>query len=105
MTSLDPTTVPGRWDSLHAVLRRLDDEIETVYADRGIVGVRPRFVYPLIRLAHTGPLTIRELAVSLGRTHSAMSQTVTAMRREGLVDGAAGGDGGSRRAALPAGAR
>ena len=38
MTSLDPTTVPGRWDSLHAVLRRLDDEIETVYADRGIVG-------------------------------------------------------------------
>ena len=77
MTSLDPTTVPGRWDSLHAVLRRLDDEIETVYADRGIVGVRPRFVYPLIRLAHTGPLTIRELAVSLGRTHAAVSENVT----------------------------
>ena len=105
MTSLDPTTVPGRWDSLHAVLRRLDDEIETVYADRGIVGVRPRFVYPLIRLAHTGPLTIRELAVSLGRTHSAMSQTVTAMRREGLVETAPGADARTRRVALTARSR
>jgi DNA-binding MarR family transcriptional regulator len=100
VTSLDPTTIPGRWDSLHAVLRRLDDEIETVYADRGIVGVRPRFVYPLIRLAHTGPLTIRELAESLGRTHSAMSQTVTAMRHEGLVETEAGEDARTRRVAL-----
>jgi DNA-binding MarR family transcriptional regulator len=82
------------------VLRRLDDEIGTVYTDRGIEGVRPRFVYPLIRLAHTGPLTIRELAESLGRTHSAMSQTVTAMRREGLVETEPGPDARTRRVAL-----
>ncbi|MGW6003475.1 MarR family winged helix-turn-helix transcriptional regulator [Oerskovia enterophila] len=100
MTSIDPTAVPGRWDSLHALLRRLDDEIGTVYTDRGVDGVRPRFVYPLIRLAHTGPLTIRELAASLGRTHSAMSQTVTAMRSEGLVQTESGEDARTRRVAL-----
>jgi DNA-binding MarR family transcriptional regulator len=100
VTSSDPTAVPGRWDSLHALLRRLDDEIGTVYTDRGVDGVRPRFVYPLIRLAHTGPLTIRELAASLGRTHSAMSQTVTAMRSEGLVRTESGEDARTRRVAL-----
>jgi DNA-binding MarR family transcriptional regulator len=105
VTSIDPTTVPGRWDALHALLRRLDDEIGTVYTDRGIEGVRSRFVYPLIRLAHTGPLTIRELAESLGRTHSAMSQTVTAMRREGMVETEAGEDARTRRVALTEKAR
>src|SRR5690606_6945005 len=81
VTSIDPTTVPGRWDALHALLRRLDDELATVYTDRAVGGVRSRFVYPLIRLAHTGPLTIRHLAASLRRPHSAMRRTVTAMRR------------------------
>lgn len=100
MTSSDPTAVPGRWDSLHALLRHLDDEIGTVYTDRGVEGVRPRFVYPLIRLAHTGPLTIRELAASLGRTHSAMSQTVAAMRGEGFVETASGADARTRHVAL-----
>ena len=105
VTSTDPTTVPGRWDALHALLRRLDDEIGTVYTDRGIEGVRSRFVYPLIRLAHIGPLTIRDLAESLGRTHSAMSQTVTAMRREGLVETEPGPDARTRRVALTEKAR
>lgn len=100
VTSTDPTAVPGRWDSLHSLLRRLDDEIGADYTDRGVEGVRTRFVYPLIRLAHTGPLSIRELAESLGRTHSAMSQTVTAMRREGLVETASGEDARTRRVTL-----
>lgn len=71
-----------------------------MYVERGIEGVRPRFAYPLIRLAHTGPLTIRELADSLGRSHSAMSQTLTAMRREGLVDSELGTDARTRRITL-----
>ncbi|MEU9891562.1 MarR family transcriptional regulator [Sphaerisporangium sp. NPDC051011] len=100
MASLDPTASPGRWDALHALLAALDAQIETVYAERGIEGVRPRFAYPLIRLAHTGPLTIRELAESLGRSHSAMSQTITAMRREGLVDSEPGADARTRRITL-----
>ncbi|MFH9296649.1 MarR family winged helix-turn-helix transcriptional regulator [Streptomyces sp. NPDC017520] len=70
---------------------------EQVYIERGIAGVRPRFVYPLIRLAHTGPLTIRELAKSLGRSHSATSQTVAAMRDAGLVTSEPGPDARTRR--------
>ncbi|MEI5032003.1 MarR family transcriptional regulator [Streptomyces sp. S1A(2023)] len=75
----------------------MDAEIEQVYIERGIEGVRPRFVYPLIRLAHTGPLTIRELAESLGRSHSAISQTVAAMRNAGLVTSEPGPDARTRR--------
>lgn len=96
----DPTASPGRWQSLHDLLASLDAQIETVYRERGITGVRPRFAYPLIRLAHIGPLTIRELAESLDRTHSAMSQTVAAMRHEGLVRSEPGEDARTRRVAL-----
>ncbi|WBB58318.1 MarR family transcriptional regulator [Streptomyces sp. WMMC500] len=97
MTSPDPTKLPDPWQSLHALLASLDAEIEQVYADRGIEGVRPRFAYPLIRLAHTGPLTIRELAESLHRSHSAVSQTVAAMRKEDLVTSEPGPDARTRR--------
>ncbi|MGW6460464.1 MarR family winged helix-turn-helix transcriptional regulator [Streptomyces sp. NPDC055078] len=97
MTSSDPTAVPDPWQSLHQLLATLDAEIEQVYVGRGIEGVRPRFAYPLIRLAHTGPLTIRRLAESLDRSHSATSQTVAAMRRAGLVTSEPGPDARTRR--------
>jgi DNA-binding MarR family transcriptional regulator len=100
VTSSDPTSEPDRWKPLHDLLAALDAEIEEVYIARGIHGVRPRFAYPLIRLAHTGPLTIRELAASLDRSHSAMSQTLAAMRREGLVESEPGPDARTRRIAL-----
>ncbi|MEU8120466.1 MarR family transcriptional regulator [Spirillospora sp. NPDC049024] len=100
MTSSDPTAAPGRWSGLFALLAGIDAQIESLYTERGIRGVRPRFAYPLIRLAHTGPLTIRELAESLDRSHSAMSQTIAAMRREGLVDSEPGADARTRRVTL-----
>ncbi|MFD6417638.1 MarR family winged helix-turn-helix transcriptional regulator [Streptomyces sp. NPDC060194] len=100
MTSQDPTTSPDPWHSLHALLASMDAEIEQVHTERGIEGVRPRFAYPLIRLAHTGPLTIRELAASLDRSHSAVSQTVAAMRKEGLVTSEPGPDARTRRIEL-----
>ncbi|MFE6760567.1 MarR family winged helix-turn-helix transcriptional regulator [Streptomyces sp. NPDC057684] len=97
MTSTDPTELPDPWQSLHQLLAAMDAEIEQVYVERGIKGVRPRFAYPLIRLAHTGPLTIRELAGSLNRSHSAISQTVAAMRKEDLVTSEPGPDARTRR--------
>ncbi|GAA3507657.1 DNA-binding MarR family transcriptional regulator [Streptosporangium album] len=100
MTSSDPTATPGRWQALRVLQAALDAQIESVYTERGIEGVRSRFAYPLIRLAHTGPLTIRELADSLDRSHSAISQTLTAMRREGLVDSELGTDARTRRITL-----
>lgn len=75
----------------------MDAEIEQVYVERGIKGVRPRFAYPLIRLAHTGPMTIRDLATSLDRSHSAISQTIAAMRKEDLVTSEPGPDARTRR--------
>ncbi|MGW4386897.1 MarR family winged helix-turn-helix transcriptional regulator [Streptomyces sp. NBC_00063] len=97
MTSPDPTVLPDPWQSLHQLLAAMDAEIEQVYVERGIKGVRPRFAYPLIRLAHTGPLTIRELAESLNRSHSAISQTIAAMRKEDLVTSEPGPDARTRR--------
>lgn len=100
MTSWDPTQSRDRWQPLRELLAEVDVEIENVYAARGLHGVRPRYAYALIRLAHTGPLTIRELAESLGRTHSAISQTLAGMRREGLVDSEPGEDARTRRITL-----
>jgi DNA-binding MarR family transcriptional regulator len=97
VTYSDPTALPDPWQSLHKLLAAMDAEIEQVYVERGIEGVRPRFAYPLIRLAHTGPLTIRELAESLDRSHSAISQTIAAMRKEDLVTSEPGPDARTRR--------
>lgn len=96
VTNLDPTTAEGYWRPLRTLQQEMDDAISRLYALRDVVGVRPRFAYPLIRLAHTGPLTIRDLAESLDMTHSAVSQTLTAMRKEGLVDTVPGPDARTR---------
>ncbi|GAA4539952.1 MarR family winged helix-turn-helix transcriptional regulator [Pseudonocardia xishanensis] len=101
MTSIDPTReswlVP-----LKALLADMDGAIAELYARRGIAGVRPRFSMALIRLHHRGPLSVKELAAEVDVTHSAMSQTVSAMRREGLVESTPGPDARTRLVALTA---
>jgi DNA-binding MarR family transcriptional regulator len=101
VTSADPT--------LHSALRPLrhlmiamDAEIARLYAERGVEGVRPRFTMALIRLRHRGPMTVKELAEQTDVTHSAMSQTLTAMRAAGLVGTTPGRDARTRRVALTA---
>lgn len=78
----------------------MDADIARIYAERGVHGVRPRFTMALIKLHHRGPLTIKELAELTGVTHSAMSQTVSALRSAGLVSTEPGPDARTRRAAL-----
>lgn len=73
----------------------MDDEIARLYAERG-VRVRPRQTMPLIRLGRRGPMTIRELAAAVEVTHSAMSQTVTALRNDGFVTTRRGRDARTR---------
>jgi DNA-binding MarR family transcriptional regulator len=82
------------------LLDGMDADIARLYTERGITGVRPRFVGPLIRLGRRGGMTIRQLAESLEVTHSAMSQTVAALQREGLVSTAAGADARTREVLL-----
>jgi DNA-binding MarR family transcriptional regulator len=85
---------------LRELLAEMDADIGRLYAARGVSGVRPRFSMALIRLYHRGPMTVRELAQQIDVTHSAMSQTITAMRAEGLVETAPGRDARTRDVTL-----
>ncbi|TDC32953.1 MarR family transcriptional regulator [Kribbella albertanoniae] len=78
----------------------MDGEIGRVYTDRDIQGLKPNYVMELLRLHLRGPMTITELAESVGRTHSALSQKVAAMRTAGLVQTEAGPDARAKVVAL-----
>jgi DNA-binding MarR family transcriptional regulator len=103
-SATDPTE-QGQWRPLRLLQQAMDDEITRIYAERRIEGVRPNWVMELIRLHSRGPMTITELAESVQRTHSAMSQKVAAMRAAGLVRTTVGADARSRQMTLPAKAR
>jgi DNA-binding MarR family transcriptional regulator len=93
------------WRPVWRLLDAMDADIARLYTERGITGVRPRFVGPLIRLGRRGGMTIRQLAESLDVTHSAMSQTVAALQRDDLVTTAAGVDARTREVVLTERAR
>jgi DNA-binding MarR family transcriptional regulator len=95
----DPTLISAL-RPLRLLLNEMDDDIGRLYDERGVAGVRPRFSMTLIKLRHLGPLTIRQLAAEVDVTHSAMSQTITAMRGAGLVNAAAGVDARTRTISL-----
>lgn len=74
----------------------MDGDVARAGADVGLVDYRPRFS-PFVRtLVKHGPMTIRDLAKSVGVTHSAASQTVARMAPHDLVTLAAGADARSR---------
>lgn len=95
VTSADPT-LSSQLRELFDTLAAMDAAIVAAYQERGHNQVRSRYVLPLVRLAHRGPMTIRELAAEVGHTHSALSQTIAQMRTAGLVDSAAGADARTR---------
>ncbi|MGH3471668.1 MAG: MarR family winged helix-turn-helix transcriptional regulator, partial [Nocardioidaceae bacterium] len=99
------STELSHWRPLRTLLSAMDDDIATIYAERGIADIRPRFTLPLIKLGRHGPLTIRQLADATVVTHSAMSQTVTSLRRAGLVRTTPGSDARTRKVALTKRAR
>jgi DNA-binding MarR family transcriptional regulator len=105
VTSDDPTREPSGPRPVLRLLAAMDDEIAVLYAERGLGHVRPRFVQPLLRLHHDGPLTVKALAASVDVTHSAMSQTVTALRAAGLVETTPGPDARTRTVELTDAAR
>ena len=81
---------------LRHLLDLLEGDVTHVYTDLGLPGFRPRYT-PVIRLVHTrGPQSIRDLADTIGVTHSAISQTVNQMRRDGLIDLKPGDDARTR---------
>lgn len=80
---------------LRALLDQLDPAVERAYADLGL-HFRPRFT-PVVRvLRDAGPVRIKEVAERCGLSHSALSQTVSAMVAEGWIKVAQGADARER---------
>jgi DNA-binding MarR family transcriptional regulator len=97
----DPTEV-SNWRPLRLLQDAMDADIARLYTEAGIEGLKTSFVMELIRLHVHGPMTITELAESVQRTHSAISQKVAAMRTAGLVQTTVGPDARSKRVTLTA---
>ena len=95
----DPTE-RSRWRPVFRLLSDMDDEIARVYADNGIGDLKPSWVLEIVRLHVRGPMTIAELARSVGRTHSALSQKVAAMRAAGWLETSPGTDARSKLVTL-----
>jgi DNA-binding MarR family transcriptional regulator len=102
---VDPTEQQSTWRPLRLLLAAMDADIARIYAEAQITGLTPSMVMELLRLHARGPMTIRELAESVQKTHSATSQKVAAMRAAGLVRTAPGADARTRKVTLTAKAR
>jgi DNA-binding MarR family transcriptional regulator len=90
--------------SLRHLVELLDGAVEEAYRRAGL-RYRPRYT-PVVRaLSAMGPASIRAISLHAGTTHSAASQTVAQMTREGLVRARAGEDARERIVALTPRAR
>ncbi|MDL5199806.1 MarR family transcriptional regulator [Streptomyces sp. ALI-76-A] len=97
--ALDPTQ-QSLWRPLRLLQASMDADIFQIYSERRIEGLKPSFVLEVLRLHASGPMTITELAESVDRTHSALSQKVAAMRAAGWVRTVAGDDARSKKVTL-----
>jgi DNA-binding MarR family transcriptional regulator len=101
----DDPTQQSVWRALRLLQQSMDADIGRIYNEAQVTGLKPSFVMELLRLHARGPMTITELADSVQRTHSAVSQKVAAMRAAGFVRTAAGADARTRKITLTAKAR
>ncbi|WP_433510164.1 MarR family winged helix-turn-helix transcriptional regulator [Nonomuraea sp. CA-143628] len=95
----DPTQV-SLWRPLRLLQASMDADIAQIYSKTRIKGLKTSFVMELLRLHACGPMTITELAESVNRTHSALSQKVAAMREAGWVETIEGDDARSKKVTL-----
>jgi DNA-binding MarR family transcriptional regulator len=101
----DDPSEQSAWRPLRLLQEAMDADIARIYAESAVGGLKPSFVMELLRLNARGPMTITELAESVQRTHSAISQKVAAMRAAGLVRTTAGPDARTKKVTLTAKAR
>lgn len=94
-------TTQSLWRSVRELMERVDSDLARIYeSSPDTVGVRTSWVLEILRLDARGPMTIRQLSESVGRTHSASSQKVAAMAKAGLVETTPGSDARTRRVQL-----
>ncbi len=94
--------------SLGTLLRQLvtllDGGVDAFYVSEGLP-LRSRYTPVLKALIRRESATIKQLATDVGVSHSALSQTVSQMRKEGLVSGSPGADPRERHIRLTPAAR
>ncbi len=89
---------------LRHLLELLDGAVQQAYS-RAHLPYRPRYT-PVVRaLIALGPTSIRAISLRAGTTHSAASQTVAQMAKDGLVELRSGEDARERIVALTPRAR
>jgi DNA-binding MarR family transcriptional regulator len=96
----DDPTLESAWRPLRLLQAAMDTDIARIYDEAKIEGLNTNWVMELLRLHARGPMTITELAESVQRTHSAMSQKVAAMRAAGWVRTTTGTDARSKKITL-----
>ncbi|WP_394830210.1 MarR family transcriptional regulator [Pendulispora rubella] len=89
----------GLGTMLRRLVALLDGDVERVYGNAGL-DFRARY-YPVFQaLSREEACTIRAIALQSGLTHSALSQTITEMRKAGLVTVTPGEDARERNVEL-----
>jgi DNA-binding MarR family transcriptional regulator len=81
------------------LIELLDGEVQAAYQTAGLAW-RPRYTPVLRGLMSLGPASIKALALKIGISHSAVSQTVAQMTRDALVELKPGADARERIVAL-----
>ncbi|WP_395942774.1 MarR family transcriptional regulator [Brevundimonas sp.] len=89
------TPSPTLGTLMRSLIDLLDGEVEAAYAAAGLAW-RPRYTPVLRALTKLGPTSIKRIAREVGVSHSAASQTVSQMNREGLVALTPGADARER---------
>ncbi|CAN5296417.1 helix-turn-helix domain-containing protein [soil metagenome] len=81
------------------LIELLDSEVQVAYEAAGLAW-RPRYTPVLRGLMSLGPASIKALALRIGISHSAVSQTVAQMTKDALVELKPGADARERIVAL-----
>ena len=89
----------GLGSLLRALIASLDDGVQELYRSQG-ESFRPRYFPVVVLLLENDALRVGELAERCGVSQPAMTQTVAAMRRDGIVRTADGKDQRARLVSL-----
>lgn len=84
---------------LRHLIETLDGSVQAAYADLAL-NYRPRYTPVLRVLRELGSASIRTISQRAGITHSAVSQTISQMARDGLIEMQVGSDARERIVAL-----
>lgn len=81
---------------LRLLLDRLDRDVEAAYRERGLA-FKPRYTSIYRLLARNGEMRVGEIASAMGLSQPSITNTLAAMRADGLVEARRGTNDGRER--------